>query len=167
MKKLLLPISLFPLFLLFPFTALAHGGVSKNLGNTVVYLNQSPVSPLVGENVDMNFIIRDLNNQSLANLPVSIRMVDTFYGDASKDKEILTQQLTTDPNGSLDFNYTFKKENYFDVELTYQDPVTHAPESTGFLVQPRAAVSYYWLAIAALAGIAAGLLIAKLRKKQN
>lgn len=162
-----LSISLFPLFLFFPFFSLAHGGVSKNVGSVVVYLNQTPISPLVGENVDMNFVIRDASNTPVSNLPVTLKLIDTFYGDQTRDKEILRQTITTDPNGSLDFTYTFKKQNYFDVELDFLDPQTHTPQNTGFLVQPRSAISYYWLVAAAIAGLGAGALIVKLRNKQK
>jgi len=102
-----------------------------------VYLTQNPFSPLVGENVVMSFIIRNEKNEPLKKLDVQLVLIDTFYNDATKDKEILTKDLVTDENGVVEFNYKFDKENYFDVELTFADPVTHESLNTGFLVQPR------------------------------
>ncbi|HYV33346.1 MAG TPA: hypothetical protein VE973_00660 [Candidatus Limnocylindria bacterium] len=168
-KKIFFIISL--IILVTPMLALAHGGVSQNIGNVIVYLNQSPISPLVGEKVDMNFVVRDISNQPLSKLDVKLTLIDTFYGDESKDKEILQQNFKTDNNGAFDFSYTFNKENYFDVDLDFVDPITHKSENTGFLVQPRAAktesdkIQLLQLFIASIGGLVVGLLITKIFKK--
>jgi hypothetical protein len=141
MKKFLV------LILLFPLTALAHGGVSKDVGNATVYLNQSPISPFVGEKVVMAFSLKDKNSQPLKNLTVKLTLIDTYLGDQSKDKVILTQNVVTEVNGDFEFDYTFPKENYFDVEMDFADPITHEDLNTGFLVQPRD-VSRYKILIA-------------------
>jgi hypothetical protein len=109
--------------LLLSFSAsLAHGGFEKRAGDTVVYVTQTPVSPLVGEPVTVNLVFQA--NDSLErwkNLDVHIKLVDTFYGDESKDKVIYQTVSKTDANGSLNFYHTFDKENYFELsELSHR-----------------------------------------------
>jgi len=116
---------------------MAHGGFQKNIGKTQVFINLSPISPLVGENVKMTFQFLDLDYKSLPGLDVTLTLVDTFYGDESKDKTILTKNFKTDINGAFDFDYTFTKENYFDINFTFKEPSTGKEQETGFLIQAR------------------------------
>lgn len=122
-----------------PIAMFAHGMVEKSAGNVTFFLNQSPISPLVGEKVHMTFVVADRRNVSdaLRSFKVKLALIDTFYGDESKDKTIFTEDKITDANGAFDFEYTFDKENYFDVELSFVDPVGGEKEVTGFLVEPR------------------------------
>lgn len=115
----------------------AHGGVEKVAGDYIVVLNQTPLSPLIGEEVKMNFVITDKTmTKRISNLDVGFSLVDTFTGDESRDKIILKKEFKTDANGSFDFAYTFDKENYFDSDLSFKDDKGEV-QSTGFLVQPR------------------------------
>lgn len=131
-------------FLVFPSVVFAHGGFQKSSGSTVVYITQSPISPLIGERVMFYFALRDegvkiqgsMNDQNLTNWPVILTLIDTYYGDESKDKIILKKQFQTDVNGNFTFEYTFPKENYFDIDLQYKDK-SGKLQRTGFLVQPR------------------------------
>jgi hypothetical protein len=125
------------LMMAFPLLAQAHGGVSKVVGNAVVTLNQSPLSPLVGEHVMFNFKLTDLAGQALPNVSVKLTLIDTYFGDASQDKVILQEEFKTDANGIFDFGQAFDKENYFDIDLSFNDPVSSEDEQTGFLIQPR------------------------------
>lgn len=152
-----------------PMFAMAHGGVQKQAGNTTVYLSQNPISPLVGEEVSMTFVLKQGLNEPLTNLNVTLSVVDTFYGDATKDKTVLVEQKETDANGAFEFSYTFDKENYFDIDIKFNDPKTGEPQETGFLIQPRTTEIRYRnnrLAIfaAGIAGIIIGLGIFKLAK---
>jgi hypothetical protein len=166
MKKSLLIFS-FLLFLL-PFFCQAHGGVSKNINNAIVFLNQSPLSPLVNEKTQLTFALTDKNFQALANLPVVLTLTDTYYGDASKDKIILVQDKKTDQNGDFTFNYTFTKENYFDAELTFIDPISGQTDTTGFLVESRQPgkfpekTIFFELFLASIAGFTLGWLLKKI-----
>lgn len=119
--------------------ASAHGGFQKQAGNTTVYITQTPVSPLVGEQVHLTFVLKQGLNEPLRQLPVTINVIDTFYGDESKDQVMHTEQKQTDFNGAFSFSYTFTKENYFDIDLAFTDPATGREEETGFLIQPRTA----------------------------
>ncbi len=136
MKKLLYS---FTLLLLVPASIYAHGGAAQIAGNTVVSIKQNPLSPLIGEEVSVSFVLRDRQDVSkpLPGIPVRIRLIDTFYGDESKDQIILTKNIKTDVNGAFDFSYTFNKQNYFDIDLTYDDPETGEELETGYLVYPR------------------------------
>lgn len=121
-----------------PFAAAAHGGFEKRAGDTVVYVTQTPLSPFVGEEVRLNMVFQDANSlERWKNIPVQINLIDTYYGDETKDKVIAVTTTTTDINGSLNFSYTFTKENYFDVDLHFTNPKTGKTEETGFLIQPR------------------------------
>lgn len=132
------------LFFIFPGTVVAHGGIEKNAGNTIVYINQIPISPLVGEKVKFTFQFRDptvpksidLSRQNLTNIPVVISIIDTYYGDESKDKTIFLKEFRTDENGNISLSYTFPKENYYDIEFSYKDH-NGISQETGYLVQPR------------------------------
>lgn len=121
-----------------PGLVYAHGGVEKRAGNVTIYLTQNPISPLTGEKVQFTFVANKGDNiDRLANFPVTLSLIDTFYGDATKDKTILTENFTTDPNGAFQFEYVFNKENYFDIDLKFKDPVSGKNEDLGFLIQPR------------------------------
>lgn len=121
-----------------PLTALAHGGVEKSSGNTTVYLTQSPLSPLVGEKVKMTFVFaKSGTTDRLQNLDVELNLIDTFFDDATKDQTILTEQKKTDVNGAFEFEYTFSKENFFDVDLKFKEPFTGEEQDIGFLIEPR------------------------------
>ncbi len=118
-------------------TSFAHGGVSKNVDNSIVFLTQSPISPLLGEKVHFSFSLKDASYNAQAHKDIRLSVIDTAFNDEANDKIIFTQRLNTDVNGDFDFSYTFHKQNYFDIELTFLDPKTGSPETTGFLVQPR------------------------------
>jgi len=123
--------------------ASAHAGFEKRVGDTVIYIKHSPISPFVGEKVTFYLSFRDdsiktnsLNDQDLKNFPVLLSVIDTYYGDESKDEVIYKKQMVTDANGGFEFEYTFDKENYFDIELEFLDRNKNK-QSVGFLIQPR------------------------------
>lgn len=123
--------------LVVPVSVFAHAGVMKTSGGTDVVLYQTPISPFVGENVRLTFILtkHDSNDQR-RDFPVTFRLIDTYPGDESKDKVILEKQLRTDVNGSFQYAYAFPRENYFDVELDYAGD-DGSPQTVGFLIQAR------------------------------
>lgn len=142
-------------FLAVPSLVLGHGGFQKQAGETTVYIIQNRVSPLVGEEVEFNFVLKQGLNSPLKTTEVELAVIDTFFGDESKDKTIFNKTLKTDENGSIDFSYTFSKENYFDVELSFADPKTQKRVTTGFLIEPRAPKTKQ----AALSGLLIGVLM--------
>ena len=118
-------------------------GFEKQVGNTVIYIKHYPISPLVGEKVVFYISLRDesiksasINDQDLKNFPLLLSVIDTYYGDESKDKVIYKKQIITDENGSFNFEYVFEKENYFDIELEFLDKNKNK-QRVGFLIQPR------------------------------
>lgn len=148
--------------------ASAHGGVQRIAGNAVVTLYQSPISPFVGEPVKMTFALTGPGGAALADREVELTLTDTFTGDESKDKVVLTKTYRTDANGDLEFDQTFPNPDYFDVDLSFADPVTGDEDEAGFLVQPRALPSTGpATTTGAAAGFAAGLSIAWLVSRRN
>ncbi len=145
-------------------SAYAHAGVMKNAGDIDVILKQSPLSPLVGENVSMTFIFTEHDgNEQMRGHDVKLKLIDTFYGDESKDRVVLQKHYTTDVNGVISFEYAFPKENYFDVELVFLDQ-SGTLQQIGFLVQPRVQRWDVRLLVAAfLAGILTIMAILKVR----
>ncbi len=143
MKLLTISLAFFTFFFSYS-PVLAHGGFEKRAGNVIVYVKQTPISPLVGEKVKLSLSFRDegipetgnLSSQNLVDWPILLSVVDTFSGDESKDKIIYQKQYTTDANGAFSFEYTFSKENYFDIDLDFNDSKGNNLE-TGFLIQPR------------------------------
>lgn len=127
------------ILLLTPLRVLAHGGTEKSSGNTIVFLTQNPISPLIGEQVRMNFVFAPKDNilERRRNLPVTLVLKDTFYGDETKDEVLLTREFKTDANGSFNFDYTYGAEGYFDIELQFLESENGSPQKIGFLVQPR------------------------------
>jgi hypothetical protein len=122
---------------LLPTAVIAHGGVEKTTGKTSVYITQTPISPFVGEVVQFTFVLKQGINAPLRNLPVKLTLIDTYYGDESKDTVVLTERKQTDANGAFQFSYTFSKENYFDIDLAFIDPTDNTEQEVGFLIQPR------------------------------
>lgn len=153
-----------------PIISSAHGGVEKSSGNVTVFLSQSPSSPLVGEKVKMTFVFANKSNvlERIKNLDVEINLLDTFFNDATKDKTIFTEHNTTDANGAIEFEYTFNKENYFDVDLKFRDPTTNNMEELGFLIQVRTGnnqLDTLKVASIALVGLIAGVVISLFYRK--
>lgn len=158
---------------LLPSIVLAHGGVQKSAGNVTVYITQSPISPFVDEQVQFTFVLGKTDSlDRLRQWPVTVTLIDTFYGDESKDKVLLTEQKITDANGAFQFTYIFPKENYFDIDLKFKDPITSKEENTGFLVQPRLVANnktnYYRLISVAIGSLIVGAgLYAFINKKKG
>ncbi len=169
---------LFFLFIL-PNLVYAHGGFQKQAGSIIISIIQDPISPFVGDKVKFSFTAIDqavqvkesLNEQELTNWPVQLTLIDSFYGDQSKDKVILRKDVTTDVNGDFSFEYTFPKEGYFDIEFTLKDSKGQV-QNTGFLVQPRLPkdavikerVIAGYLILGFLLGVATSILVIKFRK---
>ena len=88
----------------------------------------------------MTFIFADKEHSltKLTGLEAKVTLIDTYYGDESQDQIISSEVKKTDANGALEFSFTPTKENYFDIELVFKDPVSGEEVTTGFLVQPRA-----------------------------
>ncbi len=135
----MLSVLLVATFFVLPGLAFAHGGVEKSTDNVVIFLTQTPLSPLVGEKVKMNFVVASSKNklERFKNFEVQLSLIDTFYGDASRDRTILSETRRTDANGAIEFVYTFEKENFFDIDLEFVDPVSKEKDDLGFLVLPR------------------------------
>lgn len=138
MKKCIIFI-LLTLFLIAPFQQIsAHAGVLKKSGDIFVTFYQSPLSPLVGEEVKITFVVTDTEYKPHENLHGTLKLIDTFYGDESKDKIILTKPFITDANGASELVYTFTKQNFFSLELQfagYEEKWQHID----YLIQPRQA----------------------------
>ncbi len=169
LHKIIFAVGLAVLFI--PTTTAAHGGFEKRAGDTVVYITQSPISPYVGEKVTINMVFQQYNSlDRWKNLDVQLKLIDTYYGDESRDRVVFTTTETTDVNGSLNFSYTFPKENYFDVDLSFTNPQTGKKEETGFLIQPRnkspvpSRTYLLWISPALVGGIIIGML-ARTRKR--
>jgi hypothetical protein len=143
MKKLLSV--LFLVLLSLPGMLLAHGGVSNQSGDVIVFLTQQPLSPLLNEDVRMTFAVKTLDLVVMPGVNVNLRLIET-NSDSAQDKTIASETKTADVNGNFDFTYKFTKEGYYDIELVVPDPVTGEPAVMGFLVQPRQAV-LPWLRI--------------------
>lgn len=142
MKLILFSLPLI-LSLIFTSQTFAHGGFEKRAGITTVYISQDPISPVVGQKVklrlnfkDETITSRNVSEKNLVDFPLKLSVVDTFYGDASKDKVVYSKDVKTDVNGGIDFEYTFNKENYFDIDLDFVDKNGQEQE-VGFLIYPR------------------------------
>ncbi|MBI2984151.1 MAG: hypothetical protein HYY50_00810 [Candidatus Kerfeldbacteria bacterium] len=127
---------LISLVLLWPVTALAHGGVQQHVGDTHVTLIQQPLSPLVGEPVQLSFVVSDQDSQPLPKESLTVRVIETSP-DANRDREVARTQLTTDSNGVAAWNFVFPAERLYDLALDLPDATTDNDHAIGFLVEPR------------------------------
>lgn len=136
-KKFTILFFVLAIFLFIPRIVSAHGGVEKTAGNVLVTLFQTPLSPLVGENVTFSYILTDLSkNHVLKNKYARLVITKTYTGDENKDKVVFTKMVRSDVNGTITFSYSFPTTNYYDIDLEFgkQNDETN---TTGFLVQPR------------------------------
>jgi hypothetical protein len=141
--------------------ASAHGGVQRVTGSALITLYQSPISPFIGEPVRMTFALTGKDGAALADREVKLTLTDTFTGDESRDRVVLEKTYRTDANGDLEFDQTFPNPDYFDIDLSFLDPVSGQGVEGGFLVQPRQIPSTNVpLAEAAAAGFLAGFAVA-------
>jgi len=150
-------------FALSPISADAHGGMQQNTDDAVITLYQEPLSLVIGEHVALSFVFSDKSDNRLRNMPVKLTLIDTYHGNAKKDKTLLTKTYTTDANGIINFNYTFWKPNYYDFDLDFR--AANRDQQAGFLVQVS---GLSWLAYGLMAGTAAlgaGLAVILIRKR--
>ena len=128
---------LFLLIFCFPLIVSAHGGVEKRAGNILVTLFQTPLSPLVGEQVNFAFILTDPTaSKRFTGEFARLVVTQTTTGNPSMDKIVFTKQMKSDSNGIISFSYMFPKTNYYDIDLEFGKPGDKA-NTTGFLIQPR------------------------------
>ena len=133
-KKLILASSLVGI-LLMPMTVLAHGGVQHNTDDAVIALYQTPLSPVVREYVETDFIFSDKAGARLKNMSVKLTLTDNYTGNEAKDKVVLVQNTKTDANGILRFAYRYPKPDFYDIDLDFT--VNDKPQEGGFLLQIR------------------------------
>ncbi len=150
--------------------ASAHGGVSKHINNATVFLNQTPLSVLAGEDVEMAFSLVAPEHQAMKKTDVKLTVTKSFYGDESRDEQITEQNVVSDENGTIVFNYTFPEVGYYDVELAFKDPVTGEADVTGFLIEMRenaGAVVWWKYLLALLLGSISGFSIFKVMHRYH
>ncbi|HEX5429531.1 MAG TPA: hypothetical protein VFX17_00440 [Patescibacteria group bacterium] len=162
MRKFLIVSALF-----LPLVTFAHGGVSKLVGSTLVSLNQTPLSPQVGQDVQFAFTFTDTKFQQFKNLNFKLDVIDTAFNNPAADHLVYTTNVATDVNGNYIFKYIFPTSDYYDVELTFTDPTTDTSQTTGFLVQPIASSGRggNWLMFlaAGFVGLCLGLIIGRFK----
>lgn len=120
-----------------PAISSAHGGFEKGVDDFRIFVNQDPISPLVGESVTTYIQVMTQEIKPIPDLPVTITLIDTAFDDEPNDEVVYVKHYRTNINGSLNFDYTYDKENYFDIEVSFKDPQTGRDEQTGYLVLPR------------------------------
>ena|SRR6185437_9583518 len=172
MKRTIVFILFFIFAVILPQTASAHGGVEKGVGNILVTLFQTPLSPLVGENVNFAFILTDSSKAKfLKNKTAQLVVTQTTTGDPSADKVVYTKKVISDVNGTITFSYTFPKTNYYDIDLEFGKPGDET-NTTGFLVQPREdlqpllQILGFFVIVSILLNIVLGIRL-RIKKKNN
>lgn len=118
-----------------PGIASAHGGSSRVTDDAVINILQTPISPLVGETVKSNYTFEDKANNRLKDLAVTFTLTKSALGDESKDQHMNTYHFTTDANGQIEFDYTFKEAGYFDADIDFD--INNKSQSAGNLIQVR------------------------------
>jgi len=158
----------FLVILLMPLAVYAHGGVQHNTDDAVIALYQTPLSPVVREHVETDFIFSDKTGVRLINMPVKLTLTDNHTGDETKDKVALIQNTKTDANGILRFSYRYPKPDFYDIDLDFT--VNGKPQEGGFLLQIRNPYkNWYSLTyiVVLLIGLGSGWFLASRRTKQT
>ena len=100
---------------------MAHGGVQKLGGSTVVTIRQQPLSTLVGEKVKFTFVVSDPNfipDPKLSGV-LSVYKIETIGGKA-KDVKLLEKSFITSANGAFEFEYIFLEEKEFYIDFDFE-----------------------------------------------
>lgn len=181
MKNKLLILLALVAFSLFPNTALAHTEQGQRIGNYIVGVAQDPLSPFVGEEVEVTFDLEHvpsgLNELRQASKPaqsvkgklvIKEMIVNQYVGRDSEAeyKIIYEEESITDLSGTVGVAYTFKKEGLYDIEFIWGN--NQETESAGREIFVREPTSYFlpqelgkriWLFVGvALAGTIIGAL---------
>src|SRR5581483_12438559 len=123
MKQLTLFLLIFCLMLRFPLHFFAHGGVEKQAGNILVTLFQTPLSPLVGEDVAFSFTLTTPDkNKRLVHKQARLVVTQTAYNNPSKDKIVYSKEVSSDVNGIINFSYAFPTTDYYDIDVQFGKP---------------------------------------------
>jgi hypothetical protein len=147
LKLNLLPAIIFLfVFLLLPNHALAHTGQEQAIGNYKVEISQNPLSPFVGENVQVTFTLENSAGKALEGLKGKIVIKETtikLYEEKDTElgsKIIYEENGITDTSGNVGISYKFKKEGVYDVEYIWGN---NENESAGQLIFVREPTSYF------------------------
>lgn len=159
--------------LFLPGIASAHTGQSQQIGNYFVGITLYPLSPFVGEDVQVSFDFEDKIRKPAegvkGKLVIKETTVDQFVAkEAVVGNKVLHEESgTTDASGSVGISYKFEKEGIYDVDFVWgDDPET---ESAGMQIFVREPTSYFlpqelekriWLfVIIALSGAVGGAIL--------
>lgn len=167
---------------MYPSLVLAHTEQAQRIGDYSVSVAQDPLSPFVGEEVEVTFDLEQtpsgLAELRQANKPASNvkgkliikeMTVNQFVGKDADigNKIIYEEEATTDLSGSVGVAYTFKKEGLYDVEFIWGD--NQQTQSAGKEIFIREPSSYFlpqeldkriWLfVVIGFAGMVAGAML--------
>jgi hypothetical protein len=145
--KLLFSVFVVSIFILLPNIASAHTGQSQLIGKYFVGVTLYPLSPFVGEDVQVSFDFEDRFRRPAegvkGKLVIKETTVDQFVEKEAVvgNKVIHEEAGTTDGSGSVGISYKFEKEGIYDVDFVWGDnPET---ESAGMQIFVREPTSYF------------------------
>ena len=124
-----------------PLPSFAHNENENSSDEHIVEVSQDPLSPLMGEKVRIEFIIKDKQGIPAANLggelTVKKRNNRKLVGnDTKQDVDIVYQRSdSTDRQGTIEISYLFKDEGIYDVEFSWDKETKK--DSVGKLIQVR------------------------------
>lgn len=161
-------------FLIFSFplnAVFAHEGHDHEaITNYHVTVSQQPLSPFVGEKVEVTFTVKDENNQPVKNVRgefvITKTTVQQFTNQTAtqEEKELAKSSGTTDQDGIATIDYTFPEEGLYNVAFVWGED--REKERASMQIFTRDPTSYFlpqelgkriWLFIGiAFAGIVVG-----------
>lgn len=145
-RGLLAILILFLLSLSHSHSVFSHAALEQIIGNYHVSVDQTPLSPFVGEEVTVTFTVYDETDNPVRDLKGTVIIKEEALKEfVGSDAEHETKQLhylpiTTDMNGVVSVDYTFKKEGTYDVEFQWGQEES---QSAGRLIQVREPTSFF------------------------
>lgn len=153
--QITIPLIIF-FFYPFSFSVFAQTAQTQRIGNYVVTIAQDPLSPFVGEEVEVSFdfeqppaglgTLREALKPAegvKGKIVIKETTVNQYVGKNAEvgDKVIYEEDTATDMSGSVGVAYTFKKEGLYSVAFVWGDnPDT---ESISRQVYTREPSSYF------------------------
>lgn len=141
-------------------TVSAHGSTGEYAGTHAVAFIADPQSPFVGENVSMEFYLRDLRRIIDKN-PFSVSVKIHEVASSGEEKMIFSSVPEIISGGIYKLDYTFLSPGRYSVEYNFWPPENpDVVREAIFAIEARnAPIAFYWIFIIALASLVIGGLI--------
>ncbi len=130
-----------------PLLIFAHQENQQIINDYKVSISQDPLSPFVGEDVQVNFELKMEDGTPATNIngKLIIKKFKTktyIEKESETESEIIYQEKSqADANGIVGLAYKFSKEGFYDIEFIWGDDIEN--ESAGLEIHVREPISFF------------------------